>query len=147
MTFPSCSIDDCGKPIKARGWCQMHYYRWRQHGDPLTTRRIRGDHGARFWSKVNKDGPLPTWAPFLGPCWLWTSRQDRDGYGRFAVEGKDFRAHRFAYKDLVGPIPDGLTIDHLCRVPGCVNPAHMEPVTAGENKRRANHANGSRRAA
>lgn len=69
-------------------------------------------------------------------CWLWTAQLDRDGYGQFRFEGRKWAAHRLAYTALVGPIPEGLTIDHLCRVPGCVNPDHMEPVTIGENTRR-----------
>lgn len=81
----------------------------------------------RFWEKVDKSGE----------CWLWTSGTDRDGYGYFLVRaGKTVRAHRFSYQQEVGPIPDGLVIDHLCRVRGCVNPAHLEPVTVAENIRR-----------
>lgn len=63
-------------------------------------------------------------------CWLWTGYVDRDGYGR-QNEGR--LAHRLMYEALVGPIPEGLTIDHLCRVRHCVNPAHLEPVTLREN--------------
>lgn len=78
----------------------------------------------RFWSKVNK----------TGTCWLWTGFKDRKGYGRFnPAHRRSAHAHRFAYEDVVGPIPDGLTIDHLCRVPGCVRPNHLEPVTMREN--------------
>jgi HNH endonuclease len=70
-------------------------------------------------------------------CWLWTSALSDDGYGRFWLDGGPQQAHRAAYELLVGAIPDGLTIDHLCRVRHCVNPDHMEPVTIGENVRRA----------
>jgi hypothetical protein len=74
-------------------------------------------------------------------CWQWTGAKDkRKGYGYFGVElpggWKIKRAHRYAYETLIGPIPDGLVIDHLCRNPSCVNPEHMEPVTSGENSRR-----------
>lgn len=75
----------------------------------------------RFWSKVERRGPEE--------CWLWTALANHDGYGLFFVNGRRLRAHRYAYELLVGPIPLGLTIDHLCRVRGCANPAHMEPVT------------------
>ena len=89
---------------------------------------------ARFWPKVDKDGPVPAYRPDLGPCWLWTAATDRDGYGRFSVHSRRLvYAHRFAYESLVGPIADGLTIDHLCRVPPCVNTDHLEPVTRGVN--------------
>lgn len=85
-------------------------------------------HLERFWSKVNKNGPIPSYRPDLGPCWIWLSAQ-REGYGRFGINGKVVQAHRHAYELIIGPIPAGLDLDHLCRVPICVNPAHMEPVT------------------
>jgi hypothetical protein len=71
-------------------------------------------------------------------CWLWTGPVDRGGYGICGVP--DLRlAHRFVYTRLVGPIPGGLQLDHLCRVPACVNPAHLQPVTNRENARRGLH--------
>lgn len=83
-------------------------------------------HFARFWIKVDlsvADG-----------CWPWTGTIiPGKGYGSFKVNGQAVRVHRFAYELLVGPIPAGLQIDHLCRNRACVNPAHMEPVTNREN--------------
>jgi len=82
----------------------------------------------RFWAKVER--------PTDDGCWPWTACLNR-GYGQFCVGGgRRVCAHRFSYELLGGPIPDGLTIDHLCRVKHCVNPAHLEPVTARENTRR-----------
>lgn len=66
-------------------------------------------------------------------CWFWTAYRDRKGYGTIGVRGKVRKAHRVAYELYVGPIPDGLTIDHLCRVRHCVNPAHLEPVPMSVN--------------
>lgn len=70
------------------------------------------------------------------PCWEWTSPLMYKGYGRFYGNGKHVLAHRWSYEHYRGPIPDGLQIDHLCRVRHCVNFAHMEVVTGKVNTRR-----------
>jgi hypothetical protein len=90
----------------------------------------------RFWPKVDK-----TSSP--DGCWLWTAALSQAGYGAFGAERVNGRnrfvhAHRFAYELLVGPIPEGLQLDHLCRNRACCNPAHLEPVTLRENLMRGN---------
>lgn len=77
-----------------------------------------------------------------GECWLWTGRLDACGYGRITVAKQAAKAHRVSYETFVGPIPDGLQIDHLCRVRNCVRPDHLEPVTAKVNMERAASATG-----
>lgn len=84
----------------------------------------------RFWSKVNLLGP--------GGCWIWTAAVGAHGYGVFGQGSRTYLAHRLSYGELMEPIPADLTIDHLCRVKRCVNPAHLEVVTRAENGRRAN---------
>jgi hypothetical protein len=69
-------------------------------------------------------------------CVLWTGTRDALGYGRFFHLGRLVKPYRFAWERDHGPIPSGLEIDHLCRVPACVNPEHLEPVTHQENVRR-----------
>ena len=71
-----------------------------------------------------------------GDCWLWCGSLKGNGYGEVSVDGVRSGVHRVVYEALVGPIPEGLQIDHLCRVRHCVNPDHLEPVTPGENIRR-----------
>jgi hypothetical protein len=77
----------------------------------------------RFWINVKK----------TESCWLWTAFVAKNGYGQFSYDGKSIKAHRFAYELTVGKIPDGLQIDHRCRVRNCVNPNHLEAVTQREN--------------
>jgi HNH endonuclease len=90
----------------------------------------------RFWPKVDKNGPIPEYRPELGQCWIWTRGCTGKGYGAFKVRGKQTPAHRVAYELSKGDIPEGLDLDHLCRVRNCVNPDHLEPVTSLENIRR-----------
>lgn len=87
----------------------------------------------RFWAKVEVEANTG--------CWHWAAYLSDGGYGIFAFNGRAGGAHRFAYEHFVGPIPEGLTIDHLCRVRECVNPDHLEPVTQSENARRGDHRN------
>ncbi len=80
----------------------------------------------RFWAKVNVGE--------RGDCWEWAASLNH-GYGQFWIieAGRPVAAHRVAYEMIVGPIPEGLQIDHLCRNRACVNPSHMQPVTRREN--------------
>jgi hypothetical protein len=81
----------------------------------------------RFFGKVRK----------TETCWLWQGARYGSGYGEFKVASYTLvAAHRWSYAFHVGPIPAGLVIDHLCRVPLCVNPGHLEAVTQRENTRR-----------
>lgn len=72
------------------------------------------------------------------PCWEWTAGKRLNGYGRFWVDGKNVSAHRWSYEYFIGPIPEGLQIDHLCRNRECCNPKHLEAVTCQENLLRGN---------
>jgi hypothetical protein len=88
----------------------------------------------RFWDKVvEATGPSPNgWTG----CWLWTACINGHGYGKIKANRRDVGAHRLAYEMVVGVIPDGFEIDHLCRRRHCVNPAHLEPVRPRINKLR-----------
>lgn len=76
--------------------------------------------------------------PLASPCWITGMKPTQYGYVKIAVPGRKTPAfvHRVTYEHFIGPIPDGLVIDHLCRVKACCNPAHLEPVTSRENSLR-----------
>ncbi len=74
--------------------------------------------------------------PPPGECWIWDTDLTSAGYGRITVDGQRYYAHRWFYEKLIGPIPRGLQIDHLCRVRNCVNVDHLELVTIAQNVRR-----------
>jgi hypothetical protein len=75
-------------------------------------------------------------------CQVWIGATNNKGYGVLSLDGARHLAHRIAYESAYGPIPDGMVVDHLCRVRNCVNPLHLEVVTSGENQRRGRVAGG-----
>lgn len=133
----TCSITDCDNKAVLRSWCQTHYQRWRKYGDPLRSLALvrrtspRGSSWeTRFWDKVY---PCP-----VTGCWLWggATNESRGGYGLFKMPAKLEYVHRISYREAYGEIPDGMCIDHQCRMTCCVNPEHLEAITLAENTRR-----------
>lgn len=95
-----------------------------------------------FTSKLSRDALLAKFNAKrdvqAGGCWLWTGMIDHGGYGMLSpAHNEHHKSHRLAYELFIGPIPNGLTIDHLCRVRACCNPRHLEAVTNATNLRRA----------
>lgn len=137
-----CSIEGCRRPHEAHGLCKLHYDRQRKTGTTETP-LSRGPDDERFWAKVDK----------TEACWLWTAGiSTNTGYGNVWWKGVTRSAHRVAYELLVGPIPAGMTLDHLkelCGNRNCVKavadehgPAHLEPVTQQVNNQRADGIGG-----
>ena len=117
-----CTVQGCENrqgAKGARGLCSKHYQRLLATGSPVGSTRPSAE--ARFFPKVVETAT---------GCWLWTAAKDDDGYGLFSGRrgGDSIRAHIWAYEFLIGPVPNGLQLDHLCRKPACVNPYHLEPV-------------------
>lgn len=118
-----CTIAECSAVHLCKGMCRKHYSRVRRSG---TTEIIPMDPMSQFLRNTHK----------TETCWLWTGYVSPENRGVINFkEGKKF-AYRLGYELLVGPIPEGLTLDHLCVNPQCVNPDHLEPVTGGENSLR-----------
>ena len=86
--------------------------------------------------------PRPVWDRTIekidasGDCWVWTGSRGSHGYGQVSIGNRPALAHRVVWGLLVGPIPNGMQVDHLCRVRHCVNPDHLQIVTQAENIRR-----------
>jgi hypothetical protein len=99
-------------------------------------RGVRVALSDRFWPKVQKAQPSDLSPNGWAGCWLWTASLNKAGYGQVNVGDTPRLAHRVSYEMNIGEIPSGLVIDHLCRRPSCVNPAHLEPVTHAVNCRR-----------
>lgn len=143
----TCSVASCVRPVKTRGWCQAHYMRWWCTGRLDEDRPIqdkRTGERVRFLDAFTEDE---------SGCWLWRNRVGSKGYAYFTRDSghtpRTVLAHRFAYEMMVGPIPDGAQLDHLChnedqscaggwkcRHRSCVNPAHLEPVSQSVNQKR-----------
>ena len=133
--------------VPERGYCQCGCGEWA--GFWHQTHRARGRIKGQPKAYVQGHRPLPALperilerTDFRGGsngCWNWTGAISR-GYGSLKVGGRVFLAYQAVYELLVGPVPRGLVIDHLCRNTRCVNPGHLEPVVTGENTRRGSAA-------
>jgi hypothetical protein len=108
---------------------------------PMPAKYTDAERLIAFWAKVDKNGPVPETQPSLGCCWIWLGAQTRTGtirhaagYGTFWDGHKTVSVQRWALELALGrPIANGMTVDHLCMRPPCVNPQHLEEVTMREN--------------
>lgn len=132
MPSESCKHFGCDRPKwRARGYCSVHYGRWQRGADmDAPIRPPYGTDKERFWQKVNK----------TATCWNWTGAK-QNGYGIARADGKSNIAHRLSYTWLVGEIPVGIQLDHMCHNRSCVRPEHLRFAdweTNGQNRSSAN---------
>jgi hypothetical protein len=122
----TCSADKCDRAYYAGGFCTTHYQRFKKYGDPYKVHKRPALD--RFHEKytVSESG-----------CWLWKDYKNHGGYPTFFPgDGNRKRvhlAHRWSYATFAGPIPEGLHIDHICRVRSCVNPKHLQTIDPVEH--------------
>ena len=138
MCMKTCSVSGCPRKSRARGWCKLHYQRWKKWGDPehIPPRGAKTTIAERFAVSVDR----------TGGCWEWRGCHDREGYARTAYKKKNVLLHRWAYEHFVGPIPEDYVVDHICHNKGCVNPQHLRACTMQancQNRLRANRDNRS----
>lgn len=118
-----CSIEGCGRKIKARSWCSKHYMMWWEHGDP--------EYVSRYFTLEDAFKAYTEWQ---GDCLIWTGTTDKNGYGVIQNEGQVDKAHRYAWEREHGEIPEYMVIDHKnhCN-PACCNPDHLRLATRQQN--------------
>lgn len=133
----TCSIDGCESAVRypSRGWCNTHYQRWKKHGDP------GAEVAAYYRTPAERFAAL---TEVRGDCLVWTGTTDPNGYARISVSGRRVFAHRYAWEQANGPIPDGMYLDHECWNPSCCRPEHLRLATPGENSQYRKGANAGR---
>lgn len=122
----TCSVEDCGRDVRARGMCNRHYENVRRYGYAKPR---------RDWS-VEETLDSVGWDVSPAGCWEWRGTRNEIGYGLMNLVRKghsDTRVHRLMFERFVAPIPEGLVVRHKCDNPPCCNPAHLELGTQADN--------------
>jgi hypothetical protein len=130
-----CMMEDCPDPVRTRGYCNKHYLRLWKYGSPYIT------HTTYKFELLDRLAANSQEDPETG-CVVWQLALTKAGYARIemAPEKRKVFVHRIVYELNVGPIPEGMVIDHLCRNRACINYEHLEVVTIRENTLRGEGA-------
>lgn len=134
---PPCNYGDCQSVSVVRGMCRSHYRRARLDGDIVIRRQQVGMEPIERFLNFFERG---------AGCWIWMGARNSFGYGNFNWGGGRYvNAHRLAYEHFIGPVPEGLVLDHIvCDNPPCCNPWHLQPTTFREHAARPRPQEGAR---
>lgn len=122
----TCTVPECESEVKGAGLCNAHLIRARRGGPPNST-PVQQRHSSPADALAARTAPQ-------GDCAVWTGSLFPAGYGQIRVDGKPMRAHRFAWENANGPIPDGMLVDHICHNRACVRVEHLRLATHAENE-------------
>lgn len=124
MTERLCTEEGCKRKYLARGYCRMHYARWRKSTDSFVPMEL---HSKPLEERLKDDTER------RGGCLIWTGGTVPRGYGYVGLRGKTVYIHRWVYEREHGAIPKGMVIDHICHMPSCVELSHLRLATYSEN--------------
>lgn len=124
MAKKACSVDECSKPVRARGWCNKHYLRWARRGTTDAMQTHFTDSEKPFAAQTRREGD----------CLIWVGSVDSGGYGQIWTSGRFTLAHRYSWERVNGEIPPGMVVDHRDHCgKSCVEPSHLRLATVAQN--------------
>lgn len=121
-----CNVTGCSNPTRTRGLCNAHHLRLIRYGDPLGGKgQMFLDPAEAFEARTRPDGE----------CLIWEGSKDGAGYGQLRVRDRLVKAHRYAWEQAYGPVPDGRYVDHMCWNKACCRVEHLRLASHSENVR------------